>query len=91
MNHQCNGGTDMFPLLVMEMQTGSSNNHIFQIFFVLATPIYRWDWLVAPVLMVHYKGSVILVAPALIDRPMTIHRAGVSGKGNRIIPRWRPN
>ncbi len=36
MNLQCNGGTDMFPLLVMEMQTGSTNNHISQIFFVLS-------------------------------------------------------
>jgi hypothetical protein len=32
----------------MEMQTGSTKNHISQIFFVLAAPMYTWDWLVAP-------------------------------------------
>jgi hypothetical protein len=33
----------------------------------------------------------MLASPALIDRSMTYYWAGVSGKGNRIIPRWRPN
>jgi hypothetical protein len=28
----------MFPPLIMEIQTGSTINHIFQIFFVLAAP-----------------------------------------------------
>jgi hypothetical protein len=37
--HQCNGGTNTVPPLVMEMQTGSTNNHISQIFFVLAAPM----------------------------------------------------
>jgi hypothetical protein len=34
-----NGGTGTVPPLVMEMQTGSTNNHISQIFFVLAAPM----------------------------------------------------
>ncbi len=34
---------------------------------------------------------VMLAAPALIDRLMTNNWAGESEKGNRIIPRWRPN
>jgi len=34
-----NGGTSTVPPLVMEMQTGSTNNHISQIFFVLAAPM----------------------------------------------------
>ena len=55
--HQCTGGTVPVPPLVMEMQTGSTNNHIYQIFFVFAAPMYLWDWLAAPVLMVHYKGD----------------------------------
>jgi hypothetical protein len=33
----------------------------------------------------------MLAAPALIDKSMTNYWAGVSGKGNRISPRWRPN
>jgi hypothetical protein len=33
----------------------------------------------------------MLAAPILIDRSMTKYWAGVSGKGNRINPRWRPN
>ncbi len=37
--HQCNGGTNTIPPLVMEMQTGSTNIHISQIFFVLAAPM----------------------------------------------------
>jgi hypothetical protein len=36
--HQCNGGTNTVPPLVMELQTGSTNNHISRIFFVLAAP-----------------------------------------------------
>jgi hypothetical protein len=36
MYHQCNGGTNTVLPLVMEMQTGSTNNHVSQIFFVLA-------------------------------------------------------
>jgi hypothetical protein len=32
-----------------------------------------------------------LAAPTPISRPMTIHSAGVSGKGNRINSRWWPN
>ncbi len=46
--HKCIGGTVPVPLLVMEMQTGSTNNHIYQIFFVFAAPMYWWDWLAAP-------------------------------------------
>jgi hypothetical protein len=34
-----NGGTGTVPPLVMELQTGSTNNHISQIFFVLAAPM----------------------------------------------------
>jgi hypothetical protein len=34
-----NGGKGTVPPLVMEMQTGSTNNHISQIFFVLAAPM----------------------------------------------------
>ncbi len=37
--HHTNGGTGIVPPLVMEMQTGSTNNHISQIFFVLAAPM----------------------------------------------------
>jgi hypothetical protein len=47
-----NGGTGIVPPLVMELQTGSTNNHISQIFFVLAAPMSWWYWLAAPVIMV---------------------------------------
>jgi hypothetical protein len=52
-----NGGTVPVSPLVMEMQTGSTNNRISQIFFVFAPPMYWWDWLAAPALMVRYKGA----------------------------------
>jgi hypothetical protein len=54
---QCTGGTVPVPPLVMEMHTGSTINHISQIFFVFAGPMYWWDWLAAPVIMVCYKGD----------------------------------
>ena len=53
--YQYNGGANTVPPLVMEMQTYSTNNHISQIFFVFAAQMCWWDWLAAPVLMVHYK------------------------------------
>jgi hypothetical protein len=37
--HQCNGEPKTVPPLFMEMKTGSTNNHISQIFFVLAAPM----------------------------------------------------
>jgi hypothetical protein len=63
--HQCIGGTDMFPQLVTDMQTGSTNNHISPIIFVLAAPTHWWDWLVAPVLMVRYKGECCVSSTSL--------------------------
>jgi hypothetical protein len=36
-------GTGMFPPIVLEMQIGSTNNHIPQIFFVLVVPMYWWE------------------------------------------------
>jgi hypothetical protein len=88
---QCIGGTVSVPPLGMEIQTGSPNNHISQISFVFAALMYWWNWLAAPVLLVCYRGIDMLAALALIDRSMTIYWAGVSRKGNGIIPKWRPN
>jgi len=33
----------------------------------------------------------MFAAPRLFSQTMPIQSAGVSGSGNRIIPRWRPN
>ncbi len=41
--HQCIGGTGPVPPLVMQIHQ--------------AAPMYWWDWLAAPELMVHYKGD----------------------------------
>jgi len=38
--HECIRVTDMFPPLVVQMHTGSTNNHISHIFFLLAAPVY---------------------------------------------------
>jgi hypothetical protein len=57
----------------------------------LAAPMYWWDWLVAPVLMVRYKEKSHLAASSITSSLMSIYLAGVSKKGNRINPRWRPN
>ncbi len=90
--HQCNDGTNTVPPLVMGMQSGSTNNHISQIFFVLAAP----NVMVVLVSSTSTNSAVIrrivmLAAPILIDRSMTNYCPGVSGNGNRINPRWRPN
>jgi hypothetical protein len=78
------------PPLVTEMQTGTTNNHISQIFFVFAAPMYWRDWLAAQVLMVRYKGDCH-VSSTSPNRQVDDYWAGVSGKGNRSIPRWRPS
>jgi hypothetical protein len=50
---QCSiGVTVPVPPLVMEMQTGGTNDYISQIFFVFAAPIY---WLAALELMLRYN------------------------------------
>ncbi len=73
----------------MEMQIGNTKNHISQIFFVLAAPMYWRDWLVAPVLMVRYKGKCHVSSINPNRHALTIHLAGVSGIGNRFNTRWR--
>jgi hypothetical protein len=46
-----------------------------------AAPIYwRSTW-----------RTKLFAAPRLFGQTMPIQSAGVSGSGNRIIPRWRPN
>jgi hypothetical protein len=37
------------------------------------------------------KCSSQIAAPCLFGSTLPIQSAGVSGKGNIIIPRWRPN
>jgi hypothetical protein len=86
----------MFPPLVMEIKTGSTNNHITQIYFVLAALMYWWDWLVAPVYSIWSvkRGSVMLAVPVLIDRSMTLNGLDWSERKRKyciINPRWRPN
>jgi hypothetical protein len=77
---------DVLFSLLMNMQTGSTNNHISQIFIVFAAPVYLWDCLAliaAPVLTARYKGDCHVsnssTSPNTVDRPMTNNWAGVSG------------
>jgi hypothetical protein len=69
----------------MEMQTGNTNNHTSQIFFVLAAPMYWREWLVAPVLMVRYKGKCHVSSTNPNRQALTIHLAG-SEKEKDLIP-----
>jgi hypothetical protein len=57
----------------MELQTGLANNHISQNFFVLAAPMYWWDWLVALVLMVCYQGKCHVSSTNPNRQAMSIH------------------
>ena len=86
-----NGGTGTVPPLVMELQTGSTNNHISHFLCVSSINV-----MVVLVSSTSTNGAVIrrivmLAAPILINRSMTNYCSCVSGKGNRINPRWRPN
>jgi hypothetical protein len=85
--HQCNGGTNTVPPLVIEMQTGSTNNHISQILCVSSTNVMMVLVSSTSTIGAVIRRIVMLAAPILIDRPMTNYCAGVSGKGNIINPR----
>jgi hypothetical protein len=41
----------------------------------------------------YFKGEVpqMFAAPRLLGQTLPIQSAGVSGSGNRFIPRWRSN
>jgi hypothetical protein len=41
-----------------ELQTGSTNNHISWIFFMLAAPIYWGELVSITNVLVHYKGNL---------------------------------
>jgi hypothetical protein len=41
-----------------ELQTGSTNNHICLIFFMLAAPIYWWEMVSSTNELVRYKGNL---------------------------------
>jgi hypothetical protein len=45
----------------------------------------------APIYWRCTRRTQLFAAPRLIVQTMPIQSAGISGKGNRIIPRWRPN
>jgi hypothetical protein len=53
--------------------------------------MHWWDWLAAPALMLCNKGDGHVSSTSPNQQAMTNYRAGVSGTGNRIIPRWQPN
>ncbi len=67
------------PPLVMEMQTGSTNNHIPRIFFVFAAPMYWWDWLAASILMVRYKGDCHVSSTSPNRRPCCVGVPALDG------------
>ena len=45
----------------------------------------------APIYWRSTRRTKLFAAPCLFGQTMPIQSAGVSGSGNRIIPRWRPN
>ncbi len=45
----------------------------------------------APIYWRSTRRTKLFAAPRLFGQPRPIQSAGVSGSGNRIIPRWRPN
>ena len=45
----------------------------------------------APIYWRSTRRTKLFAAPCLLGQMMPIQSAGVSGNGNRIIPKWRPN
>jgi hypothetical protein len=49
------------------------------------------NWFAAPIYWRSTRRIKMFAAPRLVCQTMPIQSAGVSGSGNRFIPRWRPN
>ena len=49
------------------------------------------NWFAAPIYWRSTRWIKMFAAPRLFGQTMPIQSAGISGSGNRIIPRWRPN
>ncbi len=45
----------------------------------------------APIYWRSTRRTKLFAAPRLFGQSLPIQSAGVSGSGNRFIPRWRPN
>jgi hypothetical protein len=56
--HQYIGAADTVPPIGKELQTGSTNNHISRIFFMLAAPIYWWEMVNITNVLVRYKDNL---------------------------------
>jgi hypothetical protein len=48
----------LVPPIGKELQTGSTNNHISLIIFLLAAPIYWWEMVSSTNVLVRYKGNL---------------------------------
>jgi hypothetical protein len=46
----------LVPPIGKKLQTGSTNNHISRIFFMLAAPIFWWEMVSSTDVLVPYKG-----------------------------------
>jgi hypothetical protein len=49
------------------------------------------NWFAAPISWRSTRRIKMFAAPRLFGETLPIQSAGVSGSGNRIIPRWRQN
>ena len=49
------------------------------------------NWFAALIYWRSTRRTKMFAAPCLFGQTMPIQSAGVSGSGNRFIPRWRPN
>jgi hypothetical protein len=57
-NNQYIGAADTVPPIGKELQTGSTNNHISRIFFMLAAPIYWWEMVNSTNVLVRFKDNL---------------------------------
>ncbi len=71
--------------------TGSTNNHISRIFFMLTAPRYWREIVSSTNVLAHYRRKCLVSSTYPLRRTLCIHSAGVSGNENVLLSRWQPN
>ena len=93
----CAGSTNILLRLVMAAPIGEDTQTFYNFkkfadfFKCLQRQYIGANWFAAPIYWRSTRRIKMFAAPRLFSQTMPIQAAGVSGSGNRIIPRWRPN
>jgi hypothetical protein len=87
--------TNILVLLVLAAPIGEDTQTFYNLkpgfFKCLQRQYIGANWFAAPIYWRSTRRIKMFAAPHLFGQTMPIQSAGVSGSGNRFIPRWRPN